>query len=165
MGQHITRKILHTMENTTNSVYNKKKTKKSSATRAKNKKREEENNKDKNKDMKRYKTEPFHAFFKSIVPIIKEMWTNRCIDRNMPVLGGRIVAEYDSLSKKVKHLYTMREMVLPEDEIKIFNETMETKLEDTNQQIKKWIIRWKPVIEHSMNRVKELAQANSKPIW
>jgi hypothetical protein len=67
--------------------------------------------------------------------------------------------------KKVKHLYTMREMVLPEDKIKIFNETIETRLEDTNQQIKKGIMRWKPVIEHSMNRVKEVAQANSKPIW
>jgi hypothetical protein len=131
------------------------------------KKRDEEKNKsnDKNKDKKKNKTEPFHAFFKSIVPIIQEMWTDRCIDRNMPVLGGRIVAEYDSLSKKVTHLYTMREMVLPEDEIKIFNETLETRLEDTNQQIKKWIMRWKPVIEHSMSRVKKMAQENSKPIW
>jgi hypothetical protein len=83
----------------------------------------------------------------------------------MPVLGGRIVAEYDSLSKKVIPLYTLREMVLPEDEIKILNEPMEIQLEDTNQQIKKWITRWKPVIEHSMSRVKEIAQANSKPIW
>jgi hypothetical protein len=83
----------------------------------------------------------------------------------MPVLGRRIVAEYDSLSKKVTHLYTMRETVLPEDEIKIFNELLEIRLEDTNQQVKKWIMRWKPVIEHSMSRVKELAQTNSKPIW
>jgi hypothetical protein len=75
------------------------------------------------------------------------------------------VVEYDSLSKKVTQLYTMKEMVLPEDETKIFNETLETRLEDTNQQIKKWITRWKPVIDHSMKRVKELAQANSKPIW
>jgi hypothetical protein len=46
------------------------------------------------------------------------MWTHRCIDRNTPVLGGRIVAEYDSLSRKVTQLYTMREMVLQEDELK-----------------------------------------------
>jgi hypothetical protein len=58
-----------------------------------------------------------------------------------------------------------REMVLPEDETKIFNETLVTRLEDTNQQLKKWLTQWKPVIDHSMKRVKELAQANSKPIW
>jgi hypothetical protein len=81
------------------------------------------------------------------------------------VLGGRIVAEYDSLSKKVTQLYTMREMVLPEDEIKIFDETLETRLEDTNQQLKKWMLRWKTVVDHSMKRVKELAKENSKPIW
>jgi hypothetical protein len=75
------------------------------------------------------------------------------------------VAEYDSLSKKVNHLYTLKEMVLPEDEIKIYDEQLETRLADTNQQLKKWILRWKPVIEHSMKRVKELAQKNSKPIW
>jgi hypothetical protein len=33
----------------------------------------------------------------------------------------------------------MREMALPEDEMKIFDETLETRLEDTNQQLKKWI--------------------------
>ena len=93
------------------------------------------------------------------------MWIDRCIDRNTPVLGGRIVAEYDSLCKKVTHLYTLREMVLPEDEIKINEETLKSKLDDTNQQLKKWITRWKPVIDHSMKRVKELAQENSKPIW
>jgi hypothetical protein len=59
----------------------------------------------------------------------------------------------------------MKEMVLPEDETKIFNKTLATRLEDTNQQIKKWLTRWKPVIDHSMKRVKELAQENSKPIW
>jgi hypothetical protein len=75
------------------------------------------------------------------------------------------IAEYDSLSKKVAHLYTMKEIVLPEDETTIFNETLRTRLEDTNQQIKKWLTRWKLVIDHSMKRVKELAQANSKPIW
>jgi hypothetical protein len=78
---------------------------------------------------------------------------------------GRIVAEYDSLSKKVTQIYTMKEMVLPEDEMEIFNQSLGTRLEDTNQQLKKWITRWKPVIEHSMKRVEELAQANSKPTW
>jgi hypothetical protein len=56
-------------------------------------------------------------------------------------------------------------MVLPEDETKIFNGALGTRLEDTNQQIKKWLTRWKPVVDHSMKRVKELAQANSKLIW
>ena len=56
-------------------------------------------------------------------------------------------------------------MVLPEDETKIFDETLEEKLEDTNQQLKKWLLRWRPVIDHSMKRVKELAKENSKPIW
>jgi len=56
-------------------------------------------------------------------------------------------------------------MVLPEDEIKIYDEPIETKLEDTNQQLKKWLLRWRPVIDHSMKRVKELAKENSKPIW
>ena len=121
--------------------------------------------KNKNKKKTKNKTEEFHAFFQAIIPIIQEIWTDRCIDRNKPVIGGRIVAEYDSLSKKVTQLYTMREMVLPEDETKIFNESLATRLEDTNQQIKKWLTRWKPVIDHSMKRVKELAQVNSKPIW
>jgi hypothetical protein len=128
--------------------------------------RELAKNKNKNtKNKKKSKTEDFHAFFQAIIPIIQEIWTDRCIDRNTPVIGGRIVAEYDSLLKKVAHLYTMKEMVLPEDETKIFNESLVTRLEDTNQQIKEWITRWKPVIDHSMKRVKELAQANSKPIW
>jgi hypothetical protein len=59
----------------------------------------------------------------------------------------------------------MKEMVLPEDEKNIYNETLATRLEDMNQQIKKWINRLKPVVEHSMKRVKELARENSKPIW
>jgi hypothetical protein len=90
------------------------------------KKRKAEKEKDNNKTKRKNKTEAFHAFFQSIIPIIQEIWTDRCIDRNTPVLGGRIVAEYDSLSKKVTKLYTMREMVLPEDEMKIFYETLET---------------------------------------
>jgi hypothetical protein len=134
--------------------------------RKKKRKADKEKANDKNKTKKKKnKTEAFHAFFQSIIPIIQEMWTDRCIDRNTPVLGGRIVAEYDSLSKKVTQLYTMREMVLPEDELKIFDEKLETRLEDTNQQLKKWMLRWKPVIDHSMKRVKELAKDNSKPIW
>jgi hypothetical protein len=79
------------------------------------------------------------------------------IDQNTPVIGGRIVAEYDSLMKKVVQLYTMREMVLPEDEMKIVNETLVIRLVDSNQQIKKWLTRWKPVINHSMKRFEELA--------
>jgi hypothetical protein len=114
---------------------------------------------------KKNKTEDFHAFFQTIIPIIQEIWTDRCIDRNTPVVGGRTVAEYDSLSKKFVQLYTMSKMVLPEDEIRIFNEPLETRLEDVNQQIKKWITRWKPIIGHSIKRVNELTQANSKPIW
>jgi hypothetical protein len=34
-----------------------------------------------------------------------------------------------------------------------------------NQQLKKWMLRWKPVVDHSMKRGKELAKENSKPIW
>jgi len=130
-----------------------------------NKKREEEKNNDKKTGKKKNKTEAFHMFFQSIVPFIKEIWKDRCIDRNTPVIGGRIVAEYDTLSKKVTQLYTLKEMVLPEDETKVFNETLEERLEDTNQQLKKWLLRWRPVVDHSMKRVKELAQENSKPIW
>ncbi|OEU19127.1 hypothetical protein FRACYDRAFT_237419 [Fragilariopsis cylindrus CCMP1102] len=124
-----------------------------------------ENNHNKKTTKSKNKTEEFHGFFQAIVPIILEMWTDRNIDRNTPVLGGRIVAEYDSLTKKVTHLYTLREMVLPEDEIKIYDESLKSKRADTNQQLKKWINRWRPVIDHSMKRVKELAQENSKPIW
>ena len=57
-------------------------------------------------------------------------------------------------------------MVLPEEELKIFNEELEVKLDDTNQQLlKKWLLRWKPVIDHSMKRDTQLAKDNSKPIW
>jgi ribonuclease HI len=139
------------------------------ARKLRKKKREQEKSKSKEnnngKMKKKNKTEAFHSFYQSIVPFIMEIWTDRCIDRNTPVLGGRIVAEYDSLSKRVTQLYTMRELVLPEDEMKIFGEPLEEKLEDTNQQLKKWLLRWRPVIDHSMKRVKELAKENSKPIW
>jgi hypothetical protein len=139
------------------------------ATKQRKKTRQEDNrkNKDKNKDKnkKKNKTEALHSFYQSIVPFIMEMWTDRCIDRNTLVLGSRIVAEYDSLTKKVKQLYTMREMVLPEDELKIFDEAIEIRLDDANQQLKKWLMRWRPVIDHSMKRVKELAKENSKPTW
>ena len=56
-------------------------------------------------------------------------------------------------------------MVLPEDKLKIFNVTLEIRLEATNQQLKKWILRWRPVIDHSMKKVKEMAQTRSIPIW
>ena len=131
------------------------------AEKRRNRKRDNEKDKGKRKS----KTEAFHSFFQAIVPSIKEIWKDRCIDRNTPVIGGRIVAEYDSLTKKVTHLYTLREMVLPEDEIKIYNETLKIRLEATNQQLEKWINRWRPVIDHSMKRVKELAQSKSIPIW
>jgi hypothetical protein len=78
---------------------------------------------------------------------------------------GRIVAEYDALSKKVTQMHTLQEMVLPEDELKIYNEPLEVRLEATNQQLKKWLLRWKPVADHSMKKVKEMAQTRTKPIW
>ena len=131
-----------------------------------NNKRRKKRNKAKNDTAKkRNKTEEFHALFQAIVPIMHEMWTDRCVDRNTPVIGGRIVAEYEALKQQVTQLYSMKEMVLPEDETKIFNEEIKVRLGDTNRQLKKWIGRWKPVIDHSMKRVKELAKENSKPIW
>jgi hypothetical protein len=129
----------------------------------KTKKEETRRRKNNNKRKKTNKTEAFHSFFQAIIPFIKEIWTDRYIDRNTPIIGGRIVAEYDSLSKKVTQLYTLRDMVLPENETKVFNETLEERLEDTFQQLKKWITRWRPVVDHSMKRVKELAKANSRP--
>ena len=42
---------------------------------------------------------------------------------------------------------------------------LEERSEDTNQQLKKWMLGWRPVVDHSMKRVKELAKENSKPIW
>ena len=75
------------------------------------------------------------------------------------------MAEDDSLTKKTTHLYTLKEMVLLEDELKIYNEPLATRLDDTNQQLKKWINRWRQVIDHSMKRVRELAKENSNPIW
>ena len=121
--------------------------------------------KDKDKGKAKNKTEAFHSFFQAIVPFIKEIWKDRCTDRHTPVIGGRIAAEYDSLIKRITHLYTLREMVLPEDEIKIYNETLKIRLEATNQKLKKWINRWRPVIDHSMKMVKEMAQSQSIPIW
>ena len=56
-------------------------------------------------------------------------------------------------------------MVLPEDELKIYDKPIKLRLDNPNQQLKKWINRWRPVIDHSMKRVKELAKENSKPIW
>jgi hypothetical protein len=135
------------------------------AQKLRKKKRDEEKHKSKYKGKKKNKTEAFHSFFQSILPFIKEIWKDRCIDRNTPVVGGRIVAEYDALTKKVTHLYTMREMVLPEDETKRFDEPLDLWLEATNQQLKKWLLRWRPVIDHNMKKVKAMAQKRSKPIW
>ena len=47
-------------------------------------KREEEKHKDKNKGRQKNKTEAFHSFFQFIIPHIKEIWTDRCIDGNTP---------------------------------------------------------------------------------
>ena len=57
------------------------------------------------------------------------------------MIGGMVVAEYDALTKKVTHLYTLREMGLPEGELKIFNKPLEMRLEATNQQLKQWLLR------------------------
>ena len=137
------------------------------AKKQRKKKRQEEQYKKNDQGCKKTtrSTGRFQAVFKSIVPIIAELWKERCVDRTTPVIGGRIAAEYDSISKQISHLYTLKEMVLPEDELKIFNEPINVRLVETNQQMKKWINRWKTVIDHSMIRVKELAKDNSKPIW
>ena len=42
----------------------------------------------------------------------------------------------------------IREMVLPEDEMRIFNVPLETRLKDTDQQLQKWVVRWKPVLSY-----------------
>jgi hypothetical protein len=110
------------------------------------------NNQNKHKQ-KKNKTEAFHSFFQSIVPLIHELWKDRCIDRHQPATGGRVVAEYESLTKKITQLYTMRELVLPEDEAKIFQKSIGNHLTDTNQQLKKWLTRWRPVIDHGSQKV------------
>jgi hypothetical protein len=71
------------------------------ARKQRNRKRKEKTYEAKYKGKKtKNKTEAFHSFFKSIAPIIKEIWTERCINRNTPVIGGRILAEYNLLTKK-----------------------------------------------------------------
>ena len=61
---------------------------------------------DKTNSKRKDQTERFHSFLQAIITIIQEIWMNRCIGRNKPVLRGRIVAEYDYLMKKVTHLCT-----------------------------------------------------------
>jgi hypothetical protein len=34
--------------------------------------------------------------------------------------------------------------------MKVFKETLEATLEDTNQQLKKWLMRWRPAADHGM---------------
>ena len=63
------------------------------------------------------------------------MWTDWCISRNTPVLGGKIVAEYDSLTKKVTQLYSIQELVLPEDESKIFDEILKIRHKSTAKEV------------------------------
>ena len=78
------------------------------AKKQRKKKRQEEQYKKNDQGKKTTRTtERFQAFFKSIVPIIAELWKERCVDRTTLVIGGRIAAEYDSLSKKVTHMYTL----------------------------------------------------------
>jgi hypothetical protein len=89
---------------------------------------------DKNNSKKKNKTE---EYILSSNHTHHTRYMDRCINRSKPVLGGRIVAEYDYLIKKATHLYTLREMVLLEDELKIFNEDLEVRLEDTKQQVEK----------------------------
>ena len=44
---------------------------------------------DKTATKRKDKTEAFlHAFFQAISPIVLEIWTDRCIDRTKPILGG-----------------------------------------------------------------------------
>ena len=57
------------------------------------------------------------------------------------MIGGMVVAEYDALTKKDTHLHTLREMGLPEGELKVFNKPLEMRLEATNQQLKQWLLR------------------------
>jgi hypothetical protein len=91
--------------------------------RKRQKKRQQETQQDKKENKNR--TEEFHALFQAIVPVIMDiMLTDRCIDRNSPVFGGRMVAEYDSLTKKRTQLYTMKEMVQPEEKLKIYDEPL-----------------------------------------
>jgi hypothetical protein len=83
-------------------------------------------------------------------------------------VGGRIVAEYDSLSKKVTQLesnstvHTRSKTRRHESTIKEMATKTETgdrpqyKKSERNQQLKKWLLRWKPVIDHSTKRVKEI---------
>ena len=70
--------------------------------------------------------------------------------------GRKIVAEYDPLSKKVTQLYSMQEIVLPEDKLKVFNKPLEVRWRTEPTQLKKWLLQWnwKLVIDHSMERLK-----------
>ena len=54
--------------------------------------------------------------------------------------GGKVVAEYDPLSRKVTQLYSMREMVLPVDELKVFNEPLEVRWRTKTNTIKEMAI-------------------------
>ena len=80
------------------------------AQKLRKKKRDEEKNRGKNKGRRTNKTEAFHSFFHSIIPHIKEIWIDRCtcIDRNTPIVGGRIVAEYDALTRSHTIVYNER---------------------------------------------------------
>ena len=57
--------------------------------------------------------------------------------------GRKIVAEYDPLSKKVTQLYSMQEMVLPEDKLKVFNKPLEVRWRTKTNTIKGMAIAMK----------------------
>ena len=57
--------------------------------------------------------------------------------------GRKIVAEYDPLSKKVTQMYSMREMILPEDEPKVFNKPLEVRWRTKTNIIKGMAIAMK----------------------
>ena len=126
--------IVHKQETSQGSCYVCKKSKKEE------KRRRENNNK--NKTKKRNKTEAFNCFFQFTVPLLKEMGTDRLMHRQKHIDIRRV--DTSSRIRLVIKEYTMKEMVLPEDEPEIFDENLESRLADTNWQLKKWLLRWKP---------------------
>ena len=70
------------------------------------------------------------------------MGTDRLMHRQKHIDIRRV--DTSSRIRLVIKEYTMKEMVLPEDEPEIFDENLESRLADTNWQLKKWLLRWKP---------------------
>ena len=48
-------------------------------------------------------------------------------------------------------------------EVEIIQDTLD--FAHMYSELKKWLLQWKPVIDYSMKRLKELAQERSIPIW